>query len=144
MKPLIIGEAPSKNEVTERPIEGRVGRRLAACAGLSFGDFLYHFERVNLLHERQETIGKGFTFDTVAARIEADRLRSTFVPDQVVLLLGGRVAEAFGIHDEYFTKHILNKAHAYLVPHPSGVNRWWNEAANVEKANAFMRGIICA
>lgn len=143
MKPLIIGEAPSKNEVTERPIEGRIGRRLAVCAGLSFGDFLHHFDRVNLLHERQEVFGKGFTFDTVAARIEADRLRSSFGREQTVLLLGGRVAEAFGVRDEYFTRHVINDANAYLLPHPSGINRWWNDPMNMEKMNVFMRGIIC-
>jgi len=142
MKPLLIGEAPSKNEVTEHPIEGRVGKRMAAYCGLPLTDFLAHFERVNLLHLRQDTAEKGFEFDLPAARVEAERIARTFKKDQVVLLLGGRVAEAFRIHDEYFAKHEVNEAEVYIVPHPSGVNRWHNEAENKAKMAAFMRAIV--
>lgn len=29
-------------------------------------------------------------------------------------------------------------AHLYVLPHPSGVNRWWNDPANLEAARAFL------
>jgi uracil-DNA glycosylase len=142
MKPLIIGEAPSKNEVTEHPIEGRIGRRLAACAGLTLPEFLAHFDRVNLLHVRQDTKEKGFEFDAAAARKAATLLKPSFKRGQTVLLLGGRVAEAFGIHDAYFTWHVVNGARLYIVPHPSGVNRWWNDPINKLCAEQFMQAIV--
>jgi len=142
MKPLIVGEAPSKNEFTERPIEGRVGKRLAGCCGMPLVQFLEHFDRVNLLHVRQDTKEKGFEFDLKAARVEAERLRDGFKEDQIVLLLGGRVAEAFRVHDHYFVETRVNFARLYIVPHPSGVNRYWNDPANVEKMNTFMRLIV--
>lgn len=142
MKPLIVGEAPSKNEVTERPLEGRVGRRLAKCCGLSFEDYLERFVRVNLLHVRQDTKEHGFLFDLPAAKKEAAQLMTSFARGQIVLLLGGRVAEAFGVHDHYFAKVALGKAEAYILPHPSGVNRWYNDVSNVMKMETFMRGIV--
>lgn len=143
MKPLIIGEAPSKNEDPEKPIEGRIGKRLAACAGLKYDEFLVFFERVNLLHERQEVVGKGFVFELPAAREAAHKLEETFQPGQIILLLGGRVAEAFAIHDEYFTKHeVKNEAVVYIMPHPSGVNRWWNDPGNHKRASEFMQWVV--
>lgn len=145
MKPLIVGEAPSKNEVTERPIEGRIGRRLAALAGLTLEEFLAHFDRVNLLHERQDTAEHGFQFDRFAATKAARELGMTFQHDQVILLLGKRVADAFGMVD---IKHFESRSFysicgtIFVMPHPSGVNRWWNKLCNKREAETFMRTII--
>lgn len=144
MKPLVVGEAPSKNEVTERPLEGRVGRRLADLCGLTLPEFLEQFERVNLLHVRQDTREKGFEFDDVEAWREAGILRAqgAFMQPRTVLLLGKRVARAFGCPTEYFARWWIDRAEAFVVPHPSGINRWWNDHANVDKAARFMRGIV--
>lgn len=142
MKPLIVGEAPSKNEATERPIEGRVAKRLAKCAGLTLEEFLEHFDRVNLLHVRQDTKDKGFLFNLPAAKVEAARMLTTFEPRRVVILLGGRVAEAFGVHREYFNEVSLGKAYGYIVPHPSGINRWYNDKDNVRNMSIFMHSVM--
>lgn len=144
MKPLLIGEAPSKNEVTETPIEGRIGKRLASYAGLSLEDFLTIFDRINLLHERQDTREKGFEFDHDAARLEAFRLYPTFKPGQTVIMLGRRVGNAFGAFGEYFQAHRPrdNGAVIYVVPHPSGINRWWNDPQNCLQATEFMQKIV--
>jgi hypothetical protein len=141
-KPLIVGEAPSKNEIVPTPIEGRVGRRLARCAGLSFDEFIDRFDRMNLLSVRQDTQEKGFVFDSRAAGIVARELRERLEPGRTVLLLGHRVADAFGIKGEYFATFAPpGEAVYYVLPHPSGVNHWWNDPANVEKMNAFMHEI---
>lgn len=142
MKPLLIGEAPSKNESPERPIEGRIGRRLAACCGLPYDEFLNHFERVNLLHERQDTAEHGFVFDSVAAMREAQNMKALFAPGRIVLLLGLRVGAAFGCRFGYFVKWWIHDAEAYVIPHPSGINRWHNDLANAAKLKAFMREIV--
>lgn len=144
MKPLIVGEAPSKNEITERPIEGRIGRRLAACCDMSLDAFLAHFDRVNLLHVRQDTREKGFEFDGAAANHAAIQMRAdnAFVKDRIVLLLGRRVAMAFGCPQGYFERWFIDEAEAYVLPHPSGVNRWWNMAANEERMQTFMKAIV--
>lgn len=154
MKPLIIGEAPSKNEVLPRPISGRVGKRLASLCGLTLEEFLQHFDRVNLLHVRQDTKEKGFEFDVKAARIEAGRIMSTLVRDQVVLLLGRRVANAFGFQKHAYFEQLFFIGRSNMcinpgmgpdvrvMPHPSGVNRWYNEPANWKQAEEFMRRIV--
>lgn len=143
MRPLIIGEAPSKNEFPPTPIEGRIGRRLASYAGLSFEEFLTRFDRVNLLSVRQDTAEKGFTFDRVAAleswRIIARRIK----PGQTVLLLGKRVADAVGCVNDYFEPcRLVGGITLYVVPHPSGVSRWWNDEKNKERMRGFMTELV--
>jgi len=142
MKPLIIGEAPSKNQQLEQPIEGRIGLRLASMAGLTLPEFLYHFDRVNLLHHRQDTAAHEFQFDIEAAKGEAAALKTTFKSDQIVILLGLRVADAFYAHHDYFVQQMIGGADVRVVPHPSGINRWWNDPANVQLAMVFMKNIV--
>ncbi len=144
MKPLLIGEAPSKNEATPRPLEGRVGKRLASCCNMTLGEFLDHFDRVNLLSVRQDTKEKGFEFDLRAAKISAEVLRQSFKEGQIVLFLGGRVAEAFGVHGPYFEHRVVNQigTEAYIFPHPSGISRWWNDPANKQQAAEFMQDVV--
>lgn len=149
MKPLLIGEAPSKNESLPRPLEGRIGRRLAACAGISFDEYLERFERVNLLDVRQDTKEKGFEFDRWTATKRALEIIPTLKGPRNVVLLGKRVADCFGVVKDWFEPHYLVgnfDAYAYpilyVVPHPSGVNRWWNDPAHLEQMRTFMRSLL--
>lgn len=59
-----------------------------------------------------------------------------------MLLLGYRVAAAFGVRREYFARQKIGTATAVVVPHPSGVNRWWNDSENVRRMERFMRGLV--
>ena len=143
MKPLIVGEAPGKNGNASKPIEGRIGARLATCCGLSLAEFLTTFDRVNLLDVQPQDSGKGMTFNVKEAARVAQGLEQTFVPGQFVLLLGKRVASAFGlVNVTYFDWFALNHAKAVIVPHPSGANRWWNVQENELQMIRFMSGLV--
>jgi uracil-DNA glycosylase len=138
MKPLLVGEAPSKNEDIPRPLEGRVGRRLAKFAGITFTEYIRLFERVNLLAERQDTAEHGFQFDMEAAKVQARLLRNAQPQRRVVVLLGKRVAQAFDLPLFYFRE--MREDHDYtIIPHPSGINRWYNEERNMAEVQTFMR-----
>lgn len=140
MKTLLIGEAPSKNEPNPRPLEGRVGRRLADYAGISFEDYLERFDRTNLLQVRQDTKEHGFAFNRTEGHLSAIRLQNAFKPGQTVVLLGKRVADCFGaISKGYFEPYRLqNDVTLFVVPHPSGINRWHNSEENREQMRTFM------
>lgn len=143
MKPLLIGEAPSKNEHSQRPLEGRVGSRLAKLAGLTMEQYLVTFERMNLLQLRQDTAEHGFIFDMDAARQAADAsLQHDVMPDRVVLLLGQRVMRAYGLRLGYFEERRLHGARAYVVPHPSSVSHWWNDPRHMADAEKFMHEVV--
>lgn len=143
MKPLIIGEAPGKNGDPTTPIEGRIGRRLAECAGIPFDEFLTTFDRRNLLDVQPQDSGKGADFNVRAAARVARELEKQFTPGQTVLILGKRAASAFRITDvAYFQPLTINGAKVYIMPHPSGVNTWWNLLENELQAIRFMHRIV--
>ena len=106
-------------------------------------EFLRTFDRVNLLQVQPQDSGKGTDFNVKAASCVAGELERTFTPGLVVLLLGKRVAAAFKqTNVEYFRWFALNHARAVVVPHPSGVNRWWNDPANELQMIKFMHSLV--
>lgn len=144
-KPLIVGEAPGKNGDPTKPIEGRIGRRLAHCAGMEFEQFLSAFQRINLLDEQPQDAKGGMRFNLARARQTALVLHDTLVtdPHPMIILLGKRVAKAFEIKQpEYFHLEFLCSVETYVVPHPSGVNHWWNNWDNELEMMRFMRNIV--
>ncbi len=145
VKPLIIGEAPGKHGDASKPVEGRIGARLAACFGLTLEEFLEAFDRVNLLQGQPQDSGRGTNFNVKeAGRVARSWEQSDFIDERpLVLLLGKRVAAAFKFTNaEYFVKVKIAGATTYVVPHPSGVSRWWNELENELTMIRFMHQIV--
>lgn len=147
-KPLIIGEAPARTGDPRKPITGACGAKLAALAGLTEGEFRRRFARMNLLDRWPGAAPtKGARWDARAATMAARKARRRFINGRLVILLGWRVAATFRLTadiceylQEYWlvrNGHILD-ARVVVVPHPSGVNRWYNDAGNVARMRAFM------
>lgn len=132
MKPAIVGEAPSMR--TSRPFAGASGRRLAELADASLDDLRGRFRLVNLLAHwpGPNPHGKGAAWNARAAR---DRAATVRLPPGS-LLCGRRVARAFGRSSQPFFEWVGGVA---VIPHPSGVSRWWNDPGNYELARRFVR-----
>jgi uracil-DNA glycosylase len=57
----------------------------------------------------------------------------------VVVLLGCRVATAFGLRDQRpFSTVLVRGALLCFLPHPSGRNRAWNQPGAIEKARRLL------
>lgn len=145
MKPLLVGQAPGPTSDPEEPLSGRCGDRLAELCGLEPAKFLARFRRVNLIDEFPGKAAKGDAFPLDLARRGAvDFLITGVFHTTRVVLLGDNVAKAFGFRPGHFpllkflpcgaTRHGIA-----FCPHPSGVNRWWNEPANELAARCFWR-----
>lgn len=53
-----------------------------------------------------------------------------------------RVARAFRVPATscyYFARHRRGRAWWCVFPHPSGVNRWWNDPDNTRRAERYLR-----
>jgi uracil-DNA glycosylase len=135
-RPLLVGEAPSRDgRGRTRAFDGRSGARLSEILGT---EFVRDFDAVNLLDRWPGSGGKGSTFPVGEARAAASMLLRAS-DARVLVLCGRRVAAAFGLRDmEYLSWRMLGPKLVGLVPHPSGVNRWYNEQANQEAARAFL------
>jgi hypothetical protein len=110
---------------------------------LSGRAFARVFARANVLEVWPGPSGrKGAAFPLALARAQAVRLRRRFYRGRVVLLLGHRVAAAFGVRASYLTRVVVGGADVFVLPHPSGVNRWYNDAANVARLGRLLRGFV--
>lgn len=148
MKPIMIGQAPGKTENgTLGPCSGVSFARMARVAGARDRDeelkFIQSFDRTNLLASFPGSEARGDTFPRRLAERAAERLRPS-LHDRVVLMMGWNVAWAFDFMPQrgyltwdYGFEVADTWRAAAVVPHPSGLNRWWNEEANREAARKF-------
>lgn len=144
--PILVGElnpygSAGAHALLDEP-RGSSGWRLRMILGLRTDSYLA-LRRYNLCTER---------WSLAAARKRADEVRVAH-PDRVLVLLGVKVAAAFGFEDPLpfvagLTTHprfMVDRSvadivhHVALLPHPSGRNRAWSEPGAVEKARALMR-----
>lgn len=135
---LLIGQAPSRSGADR--FEGRSGRRLAILAGLSDETFRATFDRENLLPALPPSSGRGDAFPTSAARTSAVDVASRLTGRRVVFV-GLAVARAFRFEIPVFTWAERFGAIVAVTPHPSGLNLFWNDPANVRAATAFWRSV---
>lgn len=136
MRPLIVGEASRSRAA---PFTGRTGELLRDVSGSK--RLRDDFDLVNLLPSwpGRSTAAKGDAFPREPSRAAAMMLLAV-APHNVVILCGRRVASAFGLAapGEWLTWRRHGRMHLGLLPHPSGVVRWWNEPENREAARRFM------
>ncbi len=145
-RPLLLGEAPSRSTEGAPPFSGRSGERLRELAGVDRLDEA--FSVANLLDRWPGRDGKGSAFPLDEARRAADRIEEQFV-GRVVVLVGKRVCRAvFGGEHPYLEPvqaEVLGRGRrggpfaAYVLPHPSGINRWWNVDTNRARARRILR-----
>ncbi len=126
-----------------RPLEGPCGLKLAALFGMDYEAWLSTFSRLNVFTEWPGKDGKGDRFPMSLAR---ERARSICIEGRTTFLLGKRVAQAFGFRpaarflSDYSSP--AGKWRIMIVPHPSGINTWWNDPANVRRAKKEVRRFL--
>ncbi len=136
MKPLLVGElnpygSDPKYALFPRPERSAGGRLCYKILGFeSSAQYFCGFDRVNLC------TGK---WSVGAARERAVELKCTPRP---TILLGVKVCNAFGVAFRPF--EVVNAGYAdYLVlPHPSGLNRIWNQPGAYEKARSAVTAYL--
>ena len=141
MKTLLLGAAPSRSSDPSRPlIGGHSGTKLQELCGLNLRQYFEAFDRADLLQAYPGSIWP---------KVQASAAAAALLPalrGRRVVLVGRGVAEAFGLRApalEWTRLLYSGDASAYIevayLPHPSGLNLWWNCPANTEAAAKFMR-----
>lgn len=151
-RPLIIGQAPARGNDGKPPFAGSSGARLAVLSGVgdSGDDLTSHFKLQNLLpYYAGKSGAKGDNFDFIKGRdraleILADLQKREGDKGRWVLLMGKNVARCFGQRQTpYLVKfHLTKNCPAFVFPHPSGINQWWNTPANVAQAAAVLHMVL--
>ena len=103
---------------------------------------LMAMERVNVLEWFPGTAaGTGDRFPMAEAKIRAGEIARAHRGERA-MLLGRAVAAAFGVRADY----LQARAHdvfeeVVVVPHPSGLNRWWNDPNNERMARRKLKAL---
>lgn len=133
---LIVGEGPGPNTSPHLPMfpwpARSAGGRLLAMAGMTPGQYLGRFRRINLLdtsdwytiraRQRAKLVLEALQLDLAKRRAAAPDARPLRV-----LLLGVRVAHVFEVRANEPFKQIEMADHVFVaIPHPSGENRYYN------------------
>jgi uracil-DNA glycosylase len=143
-RPMIIGQAPARSGGP--PITGRCGEKLADLLGISMEKFLETFVRGNLIQEWPGKSGRGDEFPRSLGIMAAFQIMSSgALKDRRIVLLGREVARCFRITPDkadYLDKVDLVGGRALLLPHPSGVSRWWNCSRRSTAAKRALRAFL--
>lgn len=134
--------------------------RLLRWSGLSRERYLELFDRDNALRRLPKRAGKGRAFSRKAA-IESlgKRFEAWCRQQRRVIVLGFRLSRCFAWYDDRGLRFqwweqrlrplqwiratlvpdpdLLETFPAAIVPHPSGINRWWNDHDNRAAARRF-------
>lgn len=102
------------------------------------------FDTVNLIDEWLGKQGKGDAFDVLVGSKKAVEVVEQS-RGKVVVMAGRNVAAAFGFKRvRYFEEIVRDGVVFVMVPHPSGVNMWWNDRGNERQAEIFLRSLVGA
>lgn len=142
MKLLLIGQAPNRVGDPSKPLEGRIAVLLSRLAGVPAEEYLDKTERINLLclWPGSAPHGKGDAFPRTLAEISARSLQPA-LRGRKIIFVGKAVAKTFHVKDTPYctwqVHHGLDYSYA-ILPHPSGIVRWWNSKKNRKNASAFL------
>lgn len=135
-----MGQAPSRNADLKRPlIGGKSGYFLQQLCGMTLLQYVRAFETVNLIDVWPGPAPKGDLFPPAEAKASAERKAASWSGRRVILL-GKNVARAFGHHKTPPMTWADDPRgfRVAVMPHPSGVNLFWNAPANREAARVFL------
>lgn len=144
MRKILVGQQPGKKNPPNKPLwgehSGSTGYRLAMMSGLDIEAYHDIYHRVNINHLNDVTFGVN-----EKTKYNGLRIRATFQPDDLIIALGKDVCECLclPVPGHYFQFKKTDKGFMYaVIPHPSGLNRFYNDQENWLDACDFMRAVV--
>lgn len=146
----VYGQAPGSRGDPDAPAFAG-SARFEELAGVEITELIeaWGWQFVNLLPDYPgRAVGeRGDAFPIAAARTRARMFGETWQPGDRVLLCGRNVARSFHLERlPYLHWKPLTlrepRIRIAVMPHPSGVNRWWNDPQNRRAATEFVRELI--
>jgi len=163
VKPLILGEAPSRSgdQFWRYPLSGEAGKKLCEMAGIPpldrptssyYGAFYWalrsHYDVANVIQRYPGPSGRGAAFPRDLARTGLMRLRAqgALSDDRVVICLGRRVQALLlpgpKVPDYYVWVRRATGMQLVTIPHPSALNVLYNDPTHQRRAGKALRSAV--
>lgn len=145
---IVYGQAPGKNSPPgAAPFSGgRTGALLEELAGVPLDVLQREWTFVNVLphYPGSAPSGVGDAFPMSEARAQALAISDTWVSGDRIVLCGRNVARSFGWTSLPYLSWERGPFDIAIsvFPHPSGLNRWWNDLDNRVEAAMFLRDLV--
>lgn len=120
MKPLLIGLKLNSLSGSGVPLGGRIGRFLAKLCGQTYSEYLKRFERINV-------------------RPNLGNVKRKMVGRSCVVF-GREASRILGLSISWYAADSSGKI--YVLPHPSGLNRMYNNPNNRQAARTILLHIL--
>jgi hypothetical protein len=138
----LVGQAPSRRGDPRKPLAGPNGRKIARLAGMSYDELIACRRRHLNTHYSGKRSKGDVAFDHATGNVKAADVLMDWRVERIVLL-GKNVARCFGFRDLPFLAEISIYGRRFLIfPHPSSVNRWWNERRNERRARQLLQRFL--
>ena len=149
-KILLVGQAPSRtgSPTLDASTPGSASSRLLKLFDMTRDDYMDRFKRLNLIHDYPGSLpgGRGDRFSITEGRKSAQRIQKQ-ISEHHILCIGKKVGKCFNL-DECFTWN--DYIHCYpftrnwiaMIPHTSGLNRFYNDPDNVQRTKTFLQELI--
>lgn len=151
MRIQFVGQAPSQETDGKPPFTGKCGKFLANLLGTTQEQMLEDHDFINVLDRWPGKGIGGDKFPLIEAQTAAKAKLELLRDKPFVILLGNNVARAFGAKAfTYLTWYEIRNPENFadvvvprmsVVPHPSGVNRYWNSPKARDAARRFFNSI---
>jgi uracil-DNA glycosylase len=146
-----VGQAPSRETEGKPPFVGKCGKFLAELLGTTQQQMLLDHDFVNVLDYYPGRGVGGDKFPRIEAR-NAAKHKLELIRGRIVILLGNNVARAFGAKSfEYGEWYMIKDDDGKVavdrmsvIPHPSGINRYYNDPLNRAGVSQFLKGLARA
>ncbi len=153
MRIQFVGQAPSQETEGKPPFTGKCGKFLAeVLLGTTQEQMLKDHDFINVLDYWPGKGLGGDKFPMDKAQAEAQKKLDILRNKRVVILLGNNVARAFGAKSFSYLSwyEIRNPQNSNdvivprmaVIPHPSGINRYWNRPENRTVVAKFLKYIV--
>lgn len=142
-KVLVVGVAPGPSHGERRAFLGSSsGAALERLWGMQPGELGLLADTANLAPSWPGRASGGLG-DAVPAKVELVRAAAELdlTGYSAVVLCGAAVAGAMGFDPEPLRVHERDGRRFLVLPHPSPVNRWWNESSNRTAARRALSDI---
>ena len=152
-KILLVGQAPSRNggygeKALDAGIPSSASGRLLKLFDMSREEYLDRFKRLNLLDYWPGALksGRGDKFPILEGRKSAQRIQKQ-ISEYHILCIGKRVGKCFNMDDcfkweEYIHCYPFTRNRVAMIPHTSGLNRFYNDPDNIQRTKTFLQELI--
>lgn len=139
---VIFGERPGPNTDPLRPLFPHTttgaAMRLIRMMGISVSDYLRFTQRYNVYHDGHREI---HDLEEARRRVEALHYKHLDLNPQTIFLYLGKSALNAAPREYRKLAFLRNEENVYVVPHPSGCNRVYNDADVTDRTSLLLKSI---